>query len=367
MPRADHVGSLLRPSEVQAARAKVERGEIGADALARVEDASIARLIARQEEVGLASVTDGELRRAYWHYDFLAGLDGLRLVPVEADGSQTAAFAQRHRLEVTGPIRWRGDHPFIDHYRFVAATARTRPARITIPSPSIVHFRLGHLALQSGSYRDLDTLTADLAETYRQAVAAFAAAGCRYLQIDEVNLAMMCDPAQVAAARERGVWRDDLARVYARLIDETIRERPADMRIGMHLCRGNFKSTWAAAGGYEPVAATLFNDIGIDTYFMEFDSDRAGGFEPLRHLPKGSKSIVLGLVTTKTGQIEARDLLLRRLEEAQRFAPLCQLALGPQCGFASVEEGNAISEAEQWAKLALCVDVAREVWGDAPL
>ena len=366
MFRADHVGSLLRPATVQAGRAALAAGQITPANLSAIENEAIVASIARQEATGLASVTDGEFRRAYWHYDFLAGLDGLALVAVESNGSQTAAFQQRHRLDVTGKIGWR-PHPFVDHYKFVAANARSHPARITIPSPSIVHFRLGHLALASGAYRDLDTLNADLVTAYSAAVRAFADAGCRYLQIDEVNLAMMCDPAQVAAARERGVWRDDLAEVYAAVIDAVIASRPPGMRIGMHLCRGNFKSTWAAAGGYEPVADTLFNRIGIDTYFMEFDSERAGGFEPLRFLPKGKKCVVLGLVTSKTGQIESRPALLRRIEEAAKNAPLDQLALSPQCGFASVEEGNAISEAEQWAKLELCVEVAREVWGDTAL
>jgi 5-methyltetrahydropteroyltriglutamate--homocysteine methyltransferase len=366
MTRADHVGSLLRPRQVQAARGLLASGKISPAGLREIEDEAIAGSIARQQATGLASVTDGEFRRAYWHYDFLAGLKGLDLIAVESNGSQTAAFQQRHRLDVTGKIGWQ-PHAFLDHFKFLAANAQSYAARITIPSPSIIHFRLGHLAIASGAYRDLDTLNADLVDTYSAAVKAFADAGCRYLQIDEVNLAMMCDPAQVASARERGVWRDDLAKVYAAVIDATIANRPLGMRIGMHLCRGNFKSTWAAAGGYEPVAETLFNGIGIDTYFMEFDSERAGGFEPLRFLPKGSKNVVLGLVTSKTGKIEDRGVVLRRIEEAAKFAPLGQLALSPQCGFASVEEGNVISEAEQWAKLELCVSVAREVWGDKTL
>ncbi len=361
MPHADHVGSLLRPAELKEARARREAGTLSASELRAIEDAAIVRAVTEQEKVGVASVTDGEFRRAYWHYDFLAGLTGLEMTPVPSGGAQTAAFAQRHRLDVTGKIAWKG-HPFVDDFKFVARHARA-PARITIPSPTMVHFRLGHLALASGAYRDLDSLTADVVAAYAAAVAAFAAAGCKYLQLDEVNLAMICDPSQVAQARERGVWRDDLASYYARMNNDAIRHRPADMRIGMHLCRGNFKSTWAASGGYEPVAEVLFNDIGVDTYFMEFDSERAGGFEPLRFLPKGGKQVVLGVVTTKSARVEERSQVLRRIEEAARFAPLAQLALSPQCGFASTEEGNALSEQEQWAKLALCVDVAREVWG----
>ncbi|MCC6776943.1 MAG: 5-methyltetrahydropteroyltriglutamate--homocysteine S-methyltransferase [Hyphomicrobiales bacterium] len=363
MSHADHVGSLLRPAELKEARARHEAGTLSKAELRTLEDAAIVRAIGAQEKVGVASVTDGELRRAYWHYDFLAGLTGLTMTPVPSGGSQTAAFAQRHRLDVTGRIAWQ-DHPFVEDFKFVARHA-SKPARITIPSPTIVHFRLGHLALSSGAYRDLDSLSADLVDAYAKAVAAFAAAGCKYLQIDEVNLAMICDPAQVAQARERGVWRDDLAAYYAGMINDSIRARPADMRIGMHLCRGNFKSTWAASGGYEPVADVLFNGTDVDTYFMEFDSGRAGGFEPLRFLPKGKKQVVLGVVTTKSAEVEDEAQIVRRIEEAARWAPLAQLAVSPQCGFASTEEGNALTEREQWAKLALCVEVAGQVWGKA--
>ncbi len=363
MTRADHVGSLLRPAELKQARAQHEAGNLSAIELRALEDETIKKAIAKQEELGLASVTDGEFRRAYWHFDFLAGLKGMELIAVPTGGAQTAAFAQKHRLDTTGRIEWQDGHPFIEDFRFVSAHAKS-PARMTIPSPTMVHFRAGHLALKTGAYKDLDTLVADLSSTYGNAVRAFAAAGCRYLQLDEVNLAMMCDPAQVVQARERGVWRDDLADVYAEMMDRAIRDRPAGMRIGMHLCRGNFRSTSAAAGGYEPVADALFNGMSIDTYFMEFDSDRAGGFEPLRYLPKGNKTVVLGLVTSKTGRIEAKSEIKRRIEEAARFAPLEQLALSPQCGFASTEEGNAINEQEQWAKLRLCVEVANEVWGN---
>lgn len=362
MGHVDHVGSLLRPAKLKEARARREAGSITTSELRALEDETIKQAIAQQEAVGLASITDGEFRRGYWHYDFLGCLKGMEMVPVPTEGVQTAAFTHKHRLETNGRIEWQDGHPFIEDFRFVAAHAKS-PARLTIPSPSMVHFRAGHLALKSGAYKDLDTLVADLSIAYGKAVNAFAEAGCRYLQLDEVNLAMICDPGQVAQARERGVWRDDLAKVYAEMLDRAIRDRPAGMRIAMHLCRGNFMSTWAAAGGYEPIAEVLFNEIGIDTYFMEFDTERAGGFEPLRHLPKGNKTVVLGLVTTKTGRIEAKSEIKRRIEEAARFAPFEQLALSPQCGFASTEQGNSINEQEQWAKLQLCVDVSREVWG----
>ena len=317
--RADHVGSLLRPKELAAAKEKAAARQMPADELKHIEDRLILRAMRRQEEIGLASITDGEYRRTYWHFDFLGRLGGMRLDPVAPTSEQTAAFVQRHKLVVAGPLRWK-DHPFLDHIRFVVANTK-KTARLTIPAPTYIHFRAGQDAKASGVYPDLDRMHEDLSRTYADGVAAIAATGCRYLQIDEVNLAMICDPAQVAQAKERGIWRDDLAKVYVDVIEGAIKNRPADMRIGLHLCRGNFQSTFAASGGYEPVAEALFNACSVDTYFLEFDTERAGGFEPLRHLPKGDKTVVLGLVTSKTGTIETKDALKRRIEEAARFAP----------------------------------------------
>jgi methionine synthase II (cobalamin-independent) len=359
--RADHVGSLLRPPRLAEARAAHRSGRLDAAELRAIEDDCIAAAIARQEELGLRAATDGEYRRAYWHYDFVSGLDGVEIYEPEQKIAFKGAILP-HALRVTGPIRYR--HPImLEDYRFLAAHARTSVPKQTIPSPSVVHFRGGRGAIDQAAYPELDRFFADLGTAYRGAVGDFAAAGCRYLQLDEVYIAYLCDPEQVAGLQARGEHAEGLLDRYAALINHAIAGRPADMTISMHLCRGNFRSTWVASGGYEPVAETLFNKIDADAYFMEYDSDRAGGFEPLRFVPRGRKLVVLGLVTSKTGELESKDALKRRIEAASRYLPLEQLALSPQCGFASTEEGNTLTEAQQWAKLRLCVEVAREVWG----
>ena len=361
--RADHVGSLLRPHSLREARKAVSSGGITPGELRRVEDQCIRIAVAKQESLGLRAATDGEYRRAYWHYDFISGLDGVELYEPQQD--QKIAFKGAvlpMSLKVTGPIRWRKP-VFIDDYRFLAANVKTAMAKQTIPSPSVVHFRGGRRAIDAGTYPELGEFFTDLGEAYHSAVHAFAAAGCRYLQLDEVNIAYLCDPEQIEGLKARGEHVEGLLETYAGLINRAIEGRPADMTVSMHLCRGNFKSTWVASGGYEPVAEVLFNQIGVDAYFMEYDSDRAGGFEPLRFVPRGNKVVVLGLVTSKTGQLETKDELKRRIDAASKYLPLEQLALSPQCGFASTEEGNALTEDQQWAKLELCVQVAREVWG----
>lgn len=364
--RAEHVGSLLRPGELKEARARVESGASSASELKWIEDRCIVRAIRSQAEAGLRTVTDGEFRRAYWHLDFLGALEGLSLTREQAmipgTATRSAGFVHRHRLQVTGRVAWKAPHPFIDHFRFVAAHAGAAVAKQTIPAPAFLHFRFAPQAVAVAGYRDMDTFLADIAAAYADAVRAFAEAGCRYLQLDETTLAMLCDPAQVEQAKQRGVFRDHLARDYARTVNTALRGRPSDMIAAMHLCRGNFRSTWVASGGYESVAELLFNGIDVDAYFLEYDSERAGGFEPLRYLPKG-KTVVLGLVTTKTGAMERKDELRRLIDAATKYAPLEQLAISPQCGFASTEEGNTITEDQQWAKLRLCVEVAREVWG----
>jgi 5-methyltetrahydropteroyltriglutamate--homocysteine methyltransferase len=251
----------------------------------------------------------------------------------------------------------------IEDFRFLAAHVKTAVPKQTIPSPSVLHFRGGRNSINRDVYPDLGLFFADLGEAYRNAVRAFAEAGCRYLQLDEVNLAYLCDPEQIAALKARGDYVEGLVDIYADLINRAIADRPPDMVVSMHLCRGNFRSTWIASGGYEPVAEVLFNRIGADAYFLEYDTERAGGFEPLRFVPRGAKTVVLGLVTTKSGALESKDELKRRIDQASRYLPLEQLALSPQCGFASTEEGNLLTEEEQWAKLSLCVEVAHEVWG----
>ena len=360
--RADHVGSLLRPVALREARAAHAAGTLPAAALRSEEDIAIATAVARQEAIGLRAATDGEYRRAYWHYDFIARLEGAELVTPEKKVEFKGGVMLPHTLKVTGKIAWK-EPVFVDDYRFVASHVRNAVAKQTIPSPSVVHFRGGRQAIDPAIYPDLDGFFADLGTAYHDAVGAFAAAGCRYLQFDEVNIAYLCDPEQIAALKGRGEHVEGLLETYARLINRAIAGRPDDMTVSMHLCRGNFRSTFVASGGYEPVAEVLFNVIGVDAYFMEYDSDRAGGFEPLRLVPRGPKVVVLGLVTSKSGELESRDGLKRRIEAAAKFLPLEQLALSPQCGFASTEEGNLLTEDQQWRKLELCVEVAREVWG----
>jgi 5-methyltetrahydropteroyltriglutamate--homocysteine methyltransferase len=360
--RADHVGSLLRPKALQAARAAWKAGTLPLDALRDVEDRCIVAAIAKQEEIGLRAATDGEYRRAYWHYDFVAGLDGVEIYEPEQKILFKGNVPLGHALRVNGRIGW-SKPTMLDHYAFLASHVRTAVPKQTIPSPSVVHFRGGRQAIDSTTYPTLDGFFGDLGEAYNKAVGAFAAAGCKYLQIDEVNIAYLCDPEQIAALKARGEHVEGLLETYAAMLNRAIEAKPADMTISMHLCRGNFRSTWVAQGGYEPVAEVLFNQINADAYFMEYDTDRAGGFEPLRFVPRGKKTVVLGIMTSKTGALESKDDLKRRIDEAAQYLPLGQLALSPQCGFASTEEGNTLTEEEQWAKLRRCVEVATEVWG----
>jgi 5-methyltetrahydropteroyltriglutamate--homocysteine methyltransferase len=367
------VGSLLRPPELRQARARRERGEIDAQELKAAEDRAIQAVIAKQESIGLRGVTDGEFRREFWHIDFLAGLEGVESYQAERGIQFKGGETKPKGLRVTGKIGFNG-HPMIEHFRFLQAHTlledHTRgaqgsdgasAAKMTIPSPSVLHFRGGRKAVPESIYPSMDDFYRDLGNAYRQAVEAFAAAGCRYLQLDETNLAYLCDPEQRQMLRDRGDDPDRLPGIYADLIDTAISGRPSDMVITMHLCRGNFRSMWIAQGGYEPVAEILFNRIGVNGYFMEYDTERAGGFEPLRFVPKG-KTVVLGLVTSKTGALETKDHLKRRLDGAAKYLDLEQLCLSPQCGFASTEEGNVLAEAEQWAKLSLIVETAGEVW-----
>jgi len=360
--RADHVGSLLRPLTLKHARAQYERAEIAESDLRLVEDDAIEHVIARQEEIGLRSATDGEFRRAMWHFDFLERLDGVEsFYSDHGIAFKGGIETQAKGLRVTGKIGF-STHPMVDQFRFLRDHTKATP-KMTIPSPSVLHFRGGRRAVSAELYPEMEEFYRDLGLAYRGAVQAFADAGCRYLQLDEVNLAYLCDPEQRQILRDRGDDPDELPRIYADMINSAIANRPQDMAITMHLCRGNFRSSWIAQGGYEPVAELLFNQIGVDGYFMEFDTERAGGFEPLRFVPKG-KTVVLGLVTSKSGALESVEELDRRIADAARYVPLDQLCLSPQCGFASTEEGNSLTEEEQWAKLARIVEVARKVWGE---
>ena len=359
--RADHVGSLLRPKALKDARAQREKGEITPEQLKAIEDREIAAVIKKQEDICLKSVTDGEFRRAFWNYDFLGALDGAQAYLGERKIKFQGVNPRPMMMRVTGKLGTFTGHPMIEHFKYLAAHTHATP-KMTIPSPSSMHFRYGRDAIPASIYPDMADFYRDLGATYSKAVRGFADAGCRYLQLDEVNLAYLCDPQLRAQVTERGESADELPGIYAKLINAAISDIPSDMTITMHLCRGNFQSTFVASGGYEPVAETLFNAINVHGYFMEYDSDRAGGFEPLRFVPKG-KTVVLGLVTSKSGKLESKDELKRRIDEASKFVDLEQLCLSPQCGFASTEEGNILAEDEQWAKLKMIVDVAKEVGG----
>jgi 5-methyltetrahydropteroyltriglutamate--homocysteine methyltransferase len=359
--RADHVGSLLRPAALKEARAKRERGEIGADALKAVEDREIAAVIRRQEAAGLQSITDGEYRRASWQTDFLTALDGVESYMGERKFKFKGPQPRPILLRINKTLGGYTPHPMIEHFKFVKAHTQATP-KMTIPSPSTLHFRYGREAVPEAIYPSMDDFYRDLGTTYRKVVRAFADAGCRYLQLDEVNFTYLCDPELRKQVTARGDDPEHLPYIYADMINAAIADIPSDMTITMHLCRGNFRSTFVASGGYEPVAEILFNTIKVHGYFMEYDSERAGGFEPLRFVPKG-KTVVLGLVTTKTGQLESRDALKRRIDAAAKFVDIEQLCLSPQCGFASTEEGNTLAEEEQWAKLAMIAELAGEVWG----
>ena len=358
--RADHVGSLLRPAALKQARAQFAAGKIDRAALKIVEDREIERVIKKQEEVGLQSVTDGEFRRSWWHLDFLWGLDGVEKHVMEQGIAFAAVTTRNEGVKVTGKIGFSG-HPMLEHFKFVAAHTKRTP-KITIPAPSALYGRPMRTPVDKSVYADNDTMFADLGQAYRKAVRAFADAGCRYLQLDEVFIAMLCDEKYRAQMRERGDDPGRLGPLYGDLINAAMSDIPSDMRITMHLCRGNYKSTFMGTGGYEPEQEILFNRIKVHGYFMEYDTSRAGGFEPLKLVPK-DRQVVLGLVTTKTGRLEAKDEIKRRIEEAAKHISLDRLCLSPQCGFASTEEGNILTEDAQWAKLGEIVEIAHEVWG----
>jgi 5-methyltetrahydropteroyltriglutamate--homocysteine methyltransferase len=359
--RADHVGSLLRPAALKEARGKRARNEIGASDLKAIEDREIERVIKKQEEVGLQSITDGEFRRSWWHLDFLWGLDGAEKHVMDSGVAFAAVTTRNEGVRVTGPLGMSGAHPMVEHFKFVAAHTRRTP-KITIPAPSAIYGRPAVTPIDKKAYPDKDKLFADLGQAYKKAVRGFADAGCRYLQLDEVFIAMLCDEKYRTQMKARGDDPEALGPLYADLINTAISDIPSDMRIAMHLCRGNYKSTFMGSGGYDAEAEVLFNCIKVHGYFMEYDTERAGGFEPLRLVPKG-RQVVLGLVTTKTGRLESKDAIKRRIDQATKYISLDQLCLSPQCGFASTEEGNTLAEEEQWAKLRMIVEIAQEVWG----
>lgn len=364
--RADHVGSLLRPPSLLEARDAFAAGAIDAAKLWGIEDEAIRDAVRKQEDIGLQSVTDGEFRRASWHMDFIYQLDGVskeaghRAVTFhnpEGDIEFTpAAMHVNGKLGVSKTI-------FGDDFSFLREAATASVPKLTIPSPSMVHYRSGKAAIDVDVYPTLDEFWADLTAAYREELRLLGELGCTSLQIDDTSLAYMNDPAQRDYVASIGGDRDRQHIEYIQHINEALADRPAGMNVTTHMCRGNFRSSWAAEGSYDFVAEALLNELQVDGYFMEWDDERSGGFEPLRFLPKGHKQVVLGLVTTKTGELESKDELKRRIDEASRCAPIEQLCISPQCGFSSTVEGNTLTEEQQWTKLALVVEVAEEVWG----
>ena len=364
--RADHVGSLLRPQRLLEAREQHAAGSIDASELRAIEDEAIRDVVRKQEEIGLQSATDGELRRSSWHMDFIYQLDGITKEPGKIavkfhrpDGDIEFTPAALHvdgELGVSKTI-------FGDDFAYLQEQVTSAVPKLTIPSPSMVHYRGGKAAIDPAVYPTLDEFWAGLAAAYRDEVRRLGEAGCTYLQLDDTSLAYMNDPHQREYVASIGGDPERQHVEYIHHINEALAARPEGMSVTTHTCRGNFRSAWAAEGGYDHVAEALFSELEVDGFFMEWDDERSGGFEPLRFLPRGPKRVVLGLVTTKHGKLESKDDLKRRIEAAARHAPLEQLCLSPQCGFSSTFEGNDLTEDEQWAKLELIVETAREVWG----
>ncbi|MCO1658008.1 5-methyltetrahydropteroyltriglutamate--homocysteine S-methyltransferase [Pseudonocardia humida] len=363
--RADHVGSLLRPPALLAARERFAAGELDADGLRAAEDSAITEAVAMQEEVGLQAATDGEFRRTSWHMDFIYRLGGVaktdeqirvRMVNAQGEGAFTSAgLAIREKVRLDEPI-------FADDFRYLRSAVTTAVPKLTIPSPSMVHYRGGTAAIDRAVYPDVEEFWSDLSAAYADEVRALGELGCRYLQLDDTSLAYLNDPAQRAEMAARGEDADHQHLRYIKQINAAIADRPADMKVTTHMCRGNFRSSWAAEGGYDFVAEALFGELAVDGFFCEFDDERSGGFAPLRFVPPG-KQVVLGLVTTKRGELEDADALKRRIDEAAKYVPLDQLCLSPQCGFSSTVEGNELTYDDQVAKLRLIVRVAQDVWG----
>ena len=360
--RADHVGSLLRPPELLDARVQFKKGELSATELRTFEDEAIAATVKKLEATGMQAVTDGEFRREYFHLDFLEKLAGVSVtgsIAASSDAKEKVGFTPP-TLSVTGKLK-HTQNIQVDDFDFLQSQVSNTP-KVSIPSPTMVHFRGGRAGIDIESYPDLDEFFADLAQCYREEINALYSAGARYIQMDDTNLAYLCDVKMRAAAVERGDDPDELPRTYATLINSVIDGRPDDLVVAVHLCRGNFKSQWFAEGGYEPVAEVLFNDLNVDAYFLEYDDERSGDFAPLRFVPD-NKTVVLGIVSSKLPQLESVTDLAKRIDEAAQYMPIENMCISPQCGFSSTSHGNEITEVDQWAKLRLVVETAREVWG----
>ncbi len=366
--RFDIVGSFLRPETLKHARRQCACGECTPVALQQVEDDEINKLIASQKNVGLPAVTDGEFRRTWWHLDFLFELLGVELEDTETYSTQFQAHMHRPvTLKITDKIEWPNVHPFLDHYRRLHEEADGYPVKFTIPSPSMLHLitcvRTPNPQLIERYAGKNDVLLADITAAYIQAVKAFYNLGCRNLQLDDTSWGEFCSEEKRALYTSQGIDVDQTARDYVKMLNDIRAAAPADMAITMHICRGNFRSTWFSSGGYEPVAEILFGGCNVDGFYLEYDSDRAGDFKPLRFIK--DQQVVLGLITSKSGELEDKNAIIERIEEAAQYVDINQLCLSPQCGFASTEEGNVLSEEEQWQKLAFIRDIAEEVWGKA--
>ena len=362
--RADHVGSLLRPAELKQARADFKEKKISAEKLKELEDAQIRKAVAMQEAAGLQSVTDGEFRRAFWHTDFLTGFDGIVATQgqyaLKFHGEGGAEGETRSMMVVNGKVR-RSRPVMVSHFEFLKNETK-RTAKLCIPAPTYLHMRGGRKVVDASAYPDIEEFWSDIARAYRAEIRDLVAAGCSYLQIDDVSFACLCDDAIRAQVKRDGEDPAKLPSKYARIINSLIAERPASLGVTMHTCRGNHASMWMASGGYDAVAESVFGESAVDGFFLEYDTERAGGFEPLRFVPK-NKKVVLGLISTKKPQLEDKSQLKRRIEQASKYVPLENLCISPQCGFASSEVGNRLTEDDQRRKLALVVEVAREIWG----
>ncbi|MFX0568738.1 cobalamin-independent methionine synthase II family protein [Kosakonia cowanii] len=359
--RADVVGSFLRPDAIKQARQQFAQGEISADQLRHVENEEIRHVVEQQCACGLHVVTDGEFRRAWWHFDFFAGLEGVELFEAEQGIQFNGVQTKAHGVRVTGKVSFK-DHPMLEDFRYLKSISGDAQPKMTIPSPSVLHFRGGRKVIDATVYPELDAYFDDLATTWRDAIRAFYDAGCRYLQLDDTVWAYLCSDEQRKQIVARGDDPEELARIYARVLNKALEGKPEDLTIGLHVCRGNFRSTWISEGGYEPVAEVLFGGVNVDAFFLEYDNDRSGDFAPLRFVRPGKQQVVLGLITTKNGELENPEGVKARLEEAAKYVDISQICLSPQCGFASTEEGNSLTPEQQWEKVRLVTRIAEQVW-----
>ncbi|MHA0915658.1 cobalamin-independent methionine synthase II family protein [Kosakonia cowanii] len=359
--RADVVGSFLRPDAIKQARQQFAQGEISADQLRHVENEEIRQVVEQQCACGLHVVTDGEFRRAWWHFDFFAGLEGVELFEAEQGIQFNGVQTKAHGVRVTGKVSFK-DHPMLEDFRYLKSISGDAQPKMTIPSPSVLHFRGGRKVIDATVYPELDAYFDDLATTWRDAIRAFYDAGCRYLQLDDTVWAYLCSDDQRKQIVARGDDPEELARIYARVLNKALEGKPEDLTIGLHVCRGNFRSTWISEGGYEPVAEVLFGGVNVDAFFLEYDNDRSGDFAPLRFVRPGKQQVVLGLITTKNGELENPEGVKARVEEAAKYVDISQICLSPQCGFASTEEGNSLTPEQQWEKVRLVTRIAEQVW-----